>query len=692
MRIVKPLPEEEASQYIRPTLRVNNRAANYARRSNPYARDKDKDNSQSTEMLTEDLMCWARGEGWSEVLLDPYYADLGLSGTLRPDQRPDMLRLFDNIDAGKYDHGSVICYQENRLFRDETQIYYNQFIEKCKAHNVVVVVVSPYLMIYDFRDDFLTEMFRWKCKESADFIKRHIKGWMLPARHRAAWHDGEWAGLGDPPTGFIVDFDEDSPTYKKLIVYWPHIEVAREYYQLFMELGGDISLLYRRLRESPIIFPEFESWVDPRNVNRFKMTRHPGGGYYPKGKDTVVSLLTNPIYIGYRTVEGVIRRNSKGEKIREFDEPLIEPYLFDFAYYRLAKTDLDGKLLEGRRPRRFFQRDSRGEFGLLKFRITSSQGEVHTHADGAYYGETPPGTGSYLIQTLEKGNSLYHTLTHAAIPCDDLDALIVHRLMEHVREITSNLEDIAEYEQKARRIREERLSKIKQIDNSLLDIGNKQAGLTLSLGQVTQEIATETDKEKKEIKERRKQLIIDQIERLERERIKLTKAKEALLDAAESDLDTLDRELVKLETRWPKYAFEKRRTLINFIVKQVVIETVSTHWVRIQVLWLHEAWGCEEMYWYRTRGKNVLWTEQEIALVREHYATMPRLQLMALLPDRGWNAIRSVGSRSGVARTPTRGEEIVQRLDICASYSDIQFMECRGIPGSVRQTNWVRLS
>ena len=205
---------------------------------------------------------------------------------------------------------------------------------------------------------------------------------MLPARYRAAWHDGEWAGLGDPPTGFIVDFDEDSPTHKKLVAYWPHIEKAKEYFQLYMELAGDNSLLYRRLRESPIIFPGIEEWVDPRNVNRFKMAKYPGGGYYPKGKDTVVSMLTNPIYIGYRTVEGVIRRNSKGEKIIDH-APVIERDLFDFAYYRLAKVDLDGNPLEGKRPRRFFQQGSKGDYGLLKFRITSSQGEVRTHADGA---------------------------------------------------------------------------------------------------------------------------------------------------------------------------------------------------------------------------------------------------------------------------------------------------------------------
>jgi hypothetical protein len=693
MRILKSMPEEEVNQYVRPTLRVDKPAANYARRSNPYAKNKDKDKSQSTEMLTDDLMKWAIVQGWIEDLLDPYYADLGLSGTLRPDQRPDMLRLFDNIDAGRYDHGSSICYQENRLFRDETQIYYNQFIDKCKQHDVVVVVVSPYLMIYDFRDDMLTEMFRWKCKESADFIKRHIKGWMLPARYRAAWHDGEWAGLGDPPTGFIVDFDEDSPTHKKLVAYWPHIEKAKEYFQLYMELAGDNSLLYRRLRESPIIFPEFEEWVDPRNVNRFKMAKYPGGGYYPKGKDTVVSMLTNPIYIGYRTVEGVIRRNSKGEKIIDH-APVIERDLFDFAYYRLAKVDLDGNPLEGKRPRRFFQQGSKGDYGLLKFRITSSQGEVRTHADGAYFGETSPGTGSYHIQTLERGSSLYHVITHAAIPCEELDTIIVNRLMEHVHEISRNHEDIAEYEQNAHKIREERLSKIRQIESSIQDIASKQAGLTISLGQVTKEIDEETDAEKKEIKERRKQLIIEQIDRLELERRKLIKTKSTLSEEAESDLDTLDRELEKLEARWPKYTFEKRRSLINFIVKDVVIDTVSTHWVRVQVLWLHEAWGREEMYWYRTKGRNVQWTEQEIAIVREHYAAMPRLQLMALLPHRGWHAIRGLGIRLKIARTtqgrPTRCEEIMKGLDICASYSDVEFVQDRGIPFDAQCTNWER--
>src|SRR5260370_3352161 len=128
----KALPARAGYKSVtaRQALRIMTRGAAYARQSDPDAKKK---KSESKEMQTVDIMNWCKDQGWRAELLDPYYADLGLSGTLRPDQRPDLLRLFEAMDKGIYDHGSVICFQESRLFRDETQIYYNQFIDKCKA-------------------------------------------------------------------------------------------------------------------------------------------------------------------------------------------------------------------------------------------------------------------------------------------------------------------------------------------------------------------------------------------------------------------------------------------------------------------------------------------------------------------------------------------------------------------------------
>ena len=115
MRKFLPMPDEQDNLGVRPTLRTAKPTAGYARRSNPYAKDKDTDKSQSREMQTEDLREWAIAQRWKDKDFHPYFADLGLSGTLRPDQRPDMLGLFDDIDKGIYDSGSVICYQENRV-------------------------------------------------------------------------------------------------------------------------------------------------------------------------------------------------------------------------------------------------------------------------------------------------------------------------------------------------------------------------------------------------------------------------------------------------------------------------------------------------------------------------------------------------------------------------------------------------
>src|SRR5690348_9810082 len=109
------------------------------------------------------------------------------------------------------------------------------------------------------------------------------------------------------------------------------------------------------------------------------MSKYPGGGYSPRDKATIVGMLTDVNDIGYRAINGVIRRNSKGEKIIDHD-PIIDRELFDLCYYPLAETDLDGNPIREKKVRRFLQKDNNSQGGLLKFRIRSNHGEVYTHA------------------------------------------------------------------------------------------------------------------------------------------------------------------------------------------------------------------------------------------------------------------------------------------------------------------------
>jgi len=376
--------------------------------------------------------------------------------------------------------------------------------------------------IYDMRDPFDMERLREKFKEAAEFIPKHVKGWLHPARERAAWVYGEWAGLGGLPPGFIVDYDKDSPTYKKVIPYWPHIEKTKEKFQLFMELGGDIGLFYNRLRKSPIIYPEFESWVDKRIISRFNLSQYSGGGYYIRGRHSLVSLLTHPLHYGYRPINNVIRRDDQGNKIREF-EPVIDLELLDFAYYRLAITDFDGNpLAANSKPRRYFQKDSDGLYGLLKLKIRSNQGEVRTRS----HGEGRPGL--YLIETLSPDDYIHDPCVILAISCEEIDTIIVKRLMEHVHDISKKRESVETYQQQVDAIRKNRQSRIKQLEKSMNDINRKQAGLTLSLGNVELEIeeAKQTsDTDKLERLYRRKELTTEQIDILETERQELIQAK-----------------------------------------------------------------------------------------------------------------------------------------------------------------------
>src|SRR5690242_5377326 len=107
-------PDKEQNLVLAKQLCTNKPLAPYARRSDPTAKDVRRDHTQSREMQTEDMIAWGLRSGWPLALIFPYFADLGLSGTLRPDQRPDMLRLFDDLDSGKLDGGTIACWQENR--------------------------------------------------------------------------------------------------------------------------------------------------------------------------------------------------------------------------------------------------------------------------------------------------------------------------------------------------------------------------------------------------------------------------------------------------------------------------------------------------------------------------------------------------------------------------------------------------
>src|SRR2546421_6085236 len=115
---------------------------------------------------------------------------------------------------------------------------------------------------------------------------------------------------------------------------------------------------------------------------------------------------------------------------------------------------------------------------------------------------------------------------------------------------------------------------------------------------------------------------------------------------------------------------------------------MSMHWLRIQIHWLHEDWGVEQLYYCRDTYGTRKWTSQEDELIHAHYPTLPRLELLELLRERSWEAIRHRGLQLHVTR-PLAWEKIGNQK---MTWDDLKFMEQEGIEEGLKLTKWVALS
>ena len=337
--------------------------------------------------------------------------------------------------------------------------------------------------------------------------------------------------------------------------------------------------------------------------------------------------------------------------------------------------------------RPYYQKPENTEYGLLKFRIASSAGHVRTSLISEFNPKAPSHGANYYIEPAQ----IPAPGGWASVPCAEVDTIVARRLLWHVHEFNEKQVNVAEYEELARSRQRERKKQVKQIDHSIRDVEERQVVLTTRLGRTKSTRAQE--------------LIEREIDRLEKERGDLIEAKRVLEEEAQSDIGSLDDELRDLEACWPAYSFEKRRALLNFLVQQVALDKVSTHWMRVQVLWLHPDWGAEEQYHLRLHGKHTDWTEGEDAIIREYYASLAKPELMRLLPERTWLSIKHRGVKFNLAgrkRGPRAYREMgdpvehlfasVGQVNPLFAYNDLAFMLEHGIPLNVQGTNWERVS
>ncbi len=293
----------------------------------------------STTMQTVDMVEYLKSRGWNDLNIAMIDMDGGISGTTKIDQRPGMRALFEMIVGGEI--GAVACQDEDRLFRDVTQIQVNVFIEACRASHVLVLTPT---FVYDFAHpqlgQFHARQFRFKSEMAAEYITSYIRGRLHPAKKHIMM-EGKWAG-GTIPPGFMIDMrtvlpdGSDNPLYRHYAAYRPQVDIILAYFRMFLDNAGNLNKTLRHIVEHGPYFPDPKTWTAPKGY-RFmppRTMRNYGLGFCP-GETGLRSILTNAAYIGHWSVNDVI--------VRWDNHPPIVPLeLFMEAFNYLSVMSLDG--------------------------------------------------------------------------------------------------------------------------------------------------------------------------------------------------------------------------------------------------------------------------------------------------------------------------------------------------------------
>lgn len=640
-------------------------------------------NTESTEMQTDDLIKWLVDRGLQGGQWQLFDADLGVSGTLRIDQRTGLQELVERIKAGEIK--AVLVYQISRLFRDDTGVEYNVFADICKKHTCVLVTSDG--MVFNFSNRMHLKMFRFLAEYAAEYIPQQI-GLLHAARMRKA-RRGLYAGLGSVPRGYVVDYDKASKTYKKFIPYAPHAEAGFSLFERFYTLEGDFATLCREVEAMPFVFPDFDATVDRRNIRDKKWIKVPGG--YHISRRGLLWLLTNPVYIGWLIIDGdIISRNNHTAIIKPEHE-----YLFWYAFERLSPFTTEGEenIERSMRPRRFYQRNTEETVGLLKNRIADEAGDsIYIHLSEGVHTYCRP-----------KKDTKVFKWSDSEIEVDLVDSAFTNRLFSHLRQ-THDFDLfrqwIAEVVQKQASLLESITSQLAEIDRQQEAILDEKLHLRAYINQQIKEaVLVDPTANEDELRTRFEEEAKPDVERLRRRSAKLTTMETALqakLPAEDEDAEVrtartfadFQTELEKLAEVWCLKPFKEKKEFVNLLVKKAVLSVAATHWIRLDIHWTHPAWENETLFIYRRRGLLVRWTEEDRTLIRELYETADRETLLSLMPHKSWNAMKKEARGLGLRRPA----QPALNIDEFTTWSDWQFTKEKGIAPNTRDTICEQLS
>jgi len=574
----------------------------------------------------------------------------GVSGTLRIDQREKLQEVMAGIYADKIKR--VWAYSVSRLFRDKYGVQVGTFMEACAKHGVKVVIQTA--KTFDFTNSFDAMMFQFLANVAAR--ENEDRSQLLHSANKNKALRGEYDGRPLTP-GFIVDRDKKSPTYNHYIPYEPHKRVVNRLLARYRQ-HGEFNRLASEVEKMPVVFPPFEDWIDKENIAKFENVRvcavhgpdrKTGGkdkdgkwhfmpsGCQFKGEDckllgyhissnALFNLLTSVDLMGYWKVDGEVLTNAAGQPLINQDRIVDDPTNWEYSFYRLSHTLLDGSP----NPHRVtphagwtaatVKRVGKEPQALLEGILTSPLGTVHFSNDTCY------------VFALRSPNTHQRTKT-LRINANWIEYEFRRRLLDRID--NTNYEQML-YEALAS-VQAHNAQTLLSVDEQIAryqeTIEIKQAKLD-ALGK---DFDVETAQQyNRDIKDARANL-----------NALLAKKNEA--NAEEQDLRDLCTELWDFRNHGKKNN-ERLRRFIKLATDVVSIDEYSSHFIRLTVVWCAPFAQVDVCYFYRENGGKLGWSEEDERDLARLYPAADRLELLQRFYTKTWICIMDRAKSKGIER------------------------------------------
>lgn len=570
----------------------------------------------STHIQTVNMVDYLKRLGWQEENILMVDMDAGVSGTKKIDEREGMSQLFQMIISGRV--GAVSAVDEDRFFRDVTQIQVNIFIEACKQHKVLVITPS---MIYSFHHEQMgihhARQFRWKSEVAADYITSYILGKLHEARQELV-QNGRWSGHAIP-LGFMIDDRKKLPdgrpneNWRKFAIFEPYAEVVREYWSLFLSFGGQIRKTTRHVQEHGPYFPDPQICQPPEGFRvAYKLPKNTGK--WCLGRTGLRYLLTNAMYIGHWV--------SDNEVVIWNNHPaIIDPHVFMRAFNYLSDVTLEGEPNLDYAPIQIQARPSLDE-QRMEERPLSVGLVVSQESDGQW---TRTGcqwddkSKYFAYRHTSKKTEIAVWQRKASFIDDTVTELLLEKLKAtfNFEAWKATLDNIAgDFKQERQLLQAQTDHLTRVMDNLLMSLG------TLKNPQMIAAVEKQYTEAQRELERLKQEMYVSMQETQRQEQIEHIK---------ESCEDVIN--------DWPAMTTDERRLVVHLFVARIEATKLDDQAIHLRIIWQDASEN--EVTLPRDAGNGKFWmTEEMDKLVALMQSGADQITVAAAFPDRSWGKIR----------------------------------------------------